>query len=80
MLALVADASASHVGEALHQQHRPRSPWELLGFFSRKLDHTPVSYCTFDRELLAAFRAVWHFCFRLGTNHGPLTFALLHFC
>ena len=27
-LALVANASATHVGAALHQQHRPSGPWD----------------------------------------------------
>ena len=48
-LALVTNASATHVGAALHQQHHPGGPWELLGFFSKKLDRAQVSFCTFDR-------------------------------
>ena len=42
-LALVADASATHVGAALHQQRRPGGPWEPLGFFSKKMDSTQAT-------------------------------------
>ena len=58
----------------------------MLGFFPKKLDSAQVSYSTFDRELLAAFIAVWHFrfqmegrTFQLWTDHRPLTFALGRF-
>jgi len=85
-LALVADASATHVGAALHQQRSPGGPWEPLGFFSRKLDSAQINYSAFDRELLAAFSAVRHFRFQvegrpfqLWTDHRPLTFALGRF-
>ena len=82
-LALVADASATHVGAALRQQPHPGGPWEPLGFFSKKLDSAQVNYSTFDRELLAAFSAIWHFRFQvegrtlqLWMDQRPLTFAL----
>ena len=42
-LALVADASATHVGAALHQQRRPGGPCEPLGFFSKKMDSTQAT-------------------------------------
>ena len=42
-LALVADASATHVGAALHQQRHPGGPWEPLGFFSKKMDSTQAT-------------------------------------
>ena len=82
-LALVADTSTTHVGTALHQQRCPGSPWEPLGFFSKKLDSTQINYSAFNRELLAAFSAVRHFrfqvegCpFQLWMDHRPLNFAL----
>ena len=85
-LALVADASATHVGATLHQQRRPGGPWEPLGFFSKKLDSSQANYSALNRELLAAFSAVRHFRFQvegppfqLWTDHCPLTFALGHF-
>ncbi len=37
-LSLAVDASATHVGAALQQQRPGSAAWELLGFFSRKLE------------------------------------------
>ena len=80
---IVADASSSHVRAALHQRRHLGDPWQPLGFFSKKLDLTQISYSTFTRELLAAFSAIRHFCFQvegqqfqLCTDHRPLTFTL----
>ena len=64
-LALVANASTTHVGAALHQQHCPGGPWEPLGFFSKKQNSAQANYSAFDRELLAAFSAVRHFRFKV---------------
>jgi len=82
-LALVADASASHVGGVLQQKPRGTDSWQPLGFFSQKLDRAQAAYSAFDRELLAAFTAVRHFryqlegqSFQIWTDHKPLTFAL----
>ena len=82
-LLVVADASSSHVGAALHQRRRVGDPWHLLGFFYKKLDRAQVSCSAFDRELLAAFSAIRHFRFhvegrqfQLWTDHRPLTYAL----
>ena len=82
-LVVVADASSSHVGAALHQRCRRSDPWQPLGFFSKKLDRAQMSYSAFDRELLAAFSAIRHFRFQvegrqfqLWTDHRPLTYAL----
>ena len=82
-LALVTDASATHVGAALHQRRRNNNSWEPLGFFSRKLDNAQTSYSAFDRELLAAHSAIRFFRFQLEgrefqlwTDHNPLTSAL----
>jgi hypothetical protein len=38
VLTLHVDASASHVGAALHQEIGGRPGWQPLGFFSKKLD------------------------------------------
>ena len=82
-LALVTDASATHVGAALHQRRRRGTSWEPLGFFSRKLDKAQVSYSAYDRELLAVHSAIRFFRFQLEgrpfqiwTDHQPLTHAL----
>ena len=53
------------MGATIHQKRHPGDPWELLGFFSKKLDSTQVSYSTFNREFLATFSAVWHFRFHV---------------
>jgi transposase InsO family protein len=81
-LALVCDASSTHVGAALQQQRPFSNTWEPLGFFSKKLDKPQLSYSAFDRELYAAFAAIRHFRyqlegrqFQLWTDHKPLIFA-----
>jgi len=82
-LSLMVDASAEHVGAALQQRVAPVAPWELLGFFSRKLDPTQVRYSAYHRELLACVLGIHHFCFMLEgrrftlfTDHKLLVFAL----
>jgi hypothetical protein len=82
-LSLMVDASADHIGGALQQWRLPADLWQLLGFFSRKLDSAQVKYSAFDRELLACFQAIRHFRFMLEgrwftlfTNHKPLTTAV----
>jgi transposase InsO family protein len=82
-LALMVDASADHVGAALHQRGAPTSPWQPLGFFSRKLSPAQIKYSAFDRELLACCEGIRHFRYMLEgrrftiyTDHKPLTFAL----
>jgi len=75
--------SAEHVGAALQQQGTPATPWEPLGFFSRKLDSAQVRYSTYNRELLACVQRICHIRFMLEgrrftlyTDHMPLTYAL----
>ena len=82
-LALVCDASATHVGAVLQQRRLYSTSWEPLGFFSKKLDKPQLVYSAFDRELYAAFAAIRHFRyqlegrrFQLWTDHKPLIFAL----
>ena len=76
-LALTTDASDFAVGAVLEQ----RSPagWEPLAFYSAKLQETQQKYPPYDRELLAAFKAVRHFRsmiegrpFTLYTDHQSL--------
>ena len=56
--------------------------WEPLCFFSKKLSPAERKYSTFDRELLAVYRAIRYFrhmlearTFCVYTDHKPLTFA-----
>ena len=60
-LALVCDASASHVGAVLQQRRLYSTSWEPLRFFSKKLDKPQLVYSAFDCELYAAFTAIRHF-------------------
>ena len=64
-LVVVANASSSHEGAALHQRRRGGDPWQPLGFFSKKLDRAQMPYSAFDRELLAAFSAIRQFRFQV---------------
>jgi hypothetical protein len=82
-LALHVDASASHVGEALHQQHKGHSTWQSLCFFSRKLDTAQMKWSAFDRELFACMKGIRHFlyilegrAFAIFTDRKPLVGAL----
>jgi hypothetical protein len=52
-LTLHVDASASHVGAALHQEIGGRPGWQPLEFFSKKLDPAQQKWSAFDRELFA---------------------------
>jgi RNase H-like domain found in reverse transcriptase/Reverse transcriptase (RNA-dependent DNA polymerase) len=79
-LALVTDASDSHVGAVLQQ--REGKAWRPLSFFSQKLSPAQSRYSTFDRELTAVFAALRHFRFMLEgrqfhvvTDHKPLVAA-----
>jgi hypothetical protein len=82
-LALHVDASASHVGAALHKRIRGCSGWQPLGFFSRKLDTAQTRWSAFDRELFACVEGIRHFrfilegrAFTVFTDHKPLVGAL----
>jgi RNase H-like domain found in reverse transcriptase len=82
-LCLMVDASADHVGAALQQRTRDSSPWQPLGFFSKKLDPAQRKYSAFDRELYACYAGIRHFSYMLEgrkftifTDHKPLTQAL----
>jgi hypothetical protein len=84
-LALHMDASASHVGAALHQRPRGCAVWRPLGFFSRKLDSAQTRWSAFDRELFACVEGIRHFryilegrSFTIFTDHKPLGCAGAH--
>ncbi len=77
------DASSHHVGASLQQRPSVDSPWQPLGFYSRKLEPAQTRYSAFDRELWACFSGIRHFRhllegrrFTIFTDHKPLTFAL----
>jgi hypothetical protein len=80
-LSLATDASDSHTGGVMQQKSGDhRCPFD---FFSKKLNSTEFQYSTFDRELLAAYLSICHFChfcegrqFQLYTDHKPLVTAL----
>ena len=80
-LALTADASKVAMGAVLEQ--RGPKGWEPLAYFSKKLSTPQGEWPPFDRELLAAFRAIRHFHhmvegrqFTLYTDHNSLVPAL----
>ncbi|UYV79216.1 hypothetical protein LAZ67_17001566 [Cordylochernes scorpioides] len=79
-LCLTVDASDFAVGAALHQQ--VGNNFQLIAFFSRKLDAAQRKYSAYDRELLAVYLAINHFRhllegrqFPVYTDHKPLTYA-----
>jgi hypothetical protein len=73
-LAVVVDASASHVGAALHQRSSAAAAWQPLGFFSKKMDppkhatapltesSSPVSWAS------GIFATCWRAVFLLSTR------------
>jgi hypothetical protein len=78
---LSVDASDSHDGGVLQQ--KVGNGWKPSAFYSKKLASAEVKYSTFDRELLAAFSTIRHFCFllegrqfQLLTDHKPLVTAM----
>jgi len=70
---LTTDASSIALGAALHSQTGP------VGFYSAMLHGAELNYCTYDKELLAVYKAVRHFewllldrPFTLQVDHKPL--------
>jgi RNase H-like domain found in reverse transcriptase len=59
-VALITDASGTHVGTVL-QQRRGQSAWRPLGFFSAKLSGAESRNSAFDRELLVVSSGILHF-------------------
>ncbi|XP_073821522.1 uncharacterized protein [Musca autumnalis] len=79
-LALVTDASDSAIGAVLEQNFN--GTWRPLGFYSCKLSKSEKSYSTYDRELLAIYKAVKYFRhmlearhFVIKTDYKPLIYA-----
>ena len=79
--AIMSDASDMAVGAVLQQYVSDQ--WQPLSYFSRKLSLTEQKYSTFDRELLAIYLAIKHFCyfvegrdFTVYTDDKPLTYSL----
>ena len=77
---LVTDSSKHAVGAVLHQMIEGEAV--PIGFFSKKLSIAEQKYSAFDRELLAAYRAVLHFrpfiecrTVTMFTDHKPLVSA-----
>ena len=78
---LTANASDQAVGAVL--QLFVNGSWEPLAFFSKKLRLPEKKYSAFDRELLALYLCVQHFCYFLEdrpfttyTDHKHLTFCI----
>ena len=77
---ITVDASVRAVGGKLEQFLG--GLWCPVAFFSRKLTNAERKYSAFDRELLAIFLSVKHFChhiegrqFTIFIDHKPFTFA-----
>ena len=71
------DASDAAIGALL--QIKRNGVWCPIAFFSRCLDKTLSKYAMLDRELLAVYSTVRHFChfleckkFTIYTDHKPL--------
>ncbi len=78
---LMTDASDMAVGAVLQQYID--GIWHPISFFSKKMSPAETRYSTFDRELLAVYLSIKHFChflegreFHVLTDHKPLTHAL----
>src|ERR1700744_853788 len=76
------DASVYSTGAAIHQLVDGYQ--QPLGFFPQKLTTAEQKYSTYDRELLAMYKAVKHFrymlegrIFHIHTDHKPLTTAFI---
>lgn len=79
-LSLCTDASAFAMGAVLNQI--TEEGVQPLGYFSKKFTPTEMKYSTYDRELLAIYRAIKHFkymlegrMFHIYTDHKPITTA-----
>lgn len=81
-LSLDIDASQYFNGATLNQVNQGQK--QPLGFLSQKLSPAETKYSTYDRELLAMYKAVKHFrymlegrYFYIHTDHEPLTTAFI---
>ena len=82
-LHLACDASEKAIGSCLNQFDPETKTWRPLAYYSKALSSSQRQYSTYDRELLALFLSVRHFCdlllgrdVTLVTDHKPLTFAM----
>ena len=78
---VITDASDVAVGAVLQQYINGQ--WCPLAFFSQALKPAETRYSTYDRELLAIYLAIKHFCyflegreFHIQTDHKFLIYAL----
>ena len=78
---IMTDASDIATGAVLQQFYDDR--WHPIAYYSHKLSPAERKYSTFDRELLAIYRALKHFryfvegcTFSIFTDHKPLTYSL----
>ena len=78
---LMTDASDTAVGAVLQQY--TGTTWQLVTFFSKTMKKAETRYSTFDRELLAMYLSIKHFChfvegrsFHILTDYKLLTHAL----
>ena len=77
-LALFTDTSDHSVGGSLQVQE-PDGTFKPLGFYSAHLNPTQKKYSVFKKELLGAFKSLWHFLpevygkhLTIWTDHLPL--------
>ena len=61
-LHLVCDASEKAIGSCLNQFDPETQTWRPLAYYSKELSSSQRRYSTYDRELLALFLSVRHFC------------------
>ena len=78
---IMTDASDVAVGAVLQQFID--GIWKPISYFSCKLNHAESRYSKYDRELLALYLSIRHFCcfneghaFHVVTDHKPLTYSL----
>ena len=80
-LALMVDASDKAIGASVQQL--VKGSWQPLGFFSKKLSLSQLTWSAYDGELLAAYELIRKFrymlegsTFTLYTDHKTFTFVL----
>ena len=75
--------NASDIAIGVVLQQYINGTWHPISFFSQKMTTAETHYSTFNRELLAEYLVIKHFChflegrqFHVFTDHKPLNFAL----
>ena len=83
IISIATDASDIGIGAVLQQY--ADGGWKPLSFFSKKFNKAESKYSTYDRELLAIYKAIKRFRyfvegrnFHVYTDHKPLTSKSLH--